>query len=242
MHPVAKAQIWSDPWEGIAQLIHDQPDHPYARIGVDTIRAAMETFIGFLNTADLPYRCHAHQNAQVITPVGTLKTTYARPESMAWIDRALADRPPCLLVDFPGLKGFSAHQIKAVLHDRWPDLRTARLPFPGLTGELQTERMARRLETPAARAQLADAIRPQLGDTRGWVCRPYWALPAPNRCLPNSSRHLTFLFSKFPPCCRLSQGCGCGNVSNGNCLKWVCGPDISKKYFPHRPLPAIASF
>ena len=167
MHPVAKAQIWSDPWEGIAQLIHDQPDHPYARIGVDTIRAAMETFIGFLNTADLPYRCHAHQNAQVITPVGTLKTTYARPESMAWIDRALADRPPCLLVDFPGLKGFSAHQIKAVLHDRWPDLRTARLPFPGLTGELQTERMARRLETPAARAQLADAIRPQLGDTRG---------------------------------------------------------------------------
>ena len=40
------------------------------------------------------------------------------------------------------------------------------LPFPGLTGELQTERMARRLETPTARAQLAEAIRPKLGDAR----------------------------------------------------------------------------
>ena len=126
VHPVAKAPSWSDPWEGIAQLIHDQPRHPYARIGMETIRTAMQTFIGFLNAVALPYRCHPHQNAQVITPVGTLKATYARPESMAWTDRALAERPPCLLVDFPGLKGFSARQIQAVLHDRWPALRSVR--------------------------------------------------------------------------------------------------------------------
>ncbi|MBL0713801.1 MAG: glycerol-3-phosphate dehydrogenase subunit GlpB [Desulfosarcina sp.] len=166
VHPVARGQTWSNPWDGIAQLIKDQPHHPYAHIGLDTIRAGMEEFVGFLNDTELPYRCHPRQNAQVITPVGTLKTTYALPESMAWADHAIADRPACLLVDFPGLKGFSARQIKAVLQERWPDLHTVRLLFPGLDGELQAERMARRLETAAAREQLADSIRKHLGDAR----------------------------------------------------------------------------
>ena len=33
VHPVATGQSWYDPWDGIAQLIKDQPHHPYARIG-----------------------------------------------------------------------------------------------------------------------------------------------------------------------------------------------------------------
>ncbi|HSO18228.1 MAG TPA: anaerobic glycerol-3-phosphate dehydrogenase subunit B, partial [Desulfosarcina sp.] len=63
-----------------------------------------------------------------------------------------------------GLKGFSARQIKATLQDRWPHLRTLRLPFPGLAGELQTEHMARRLENPTAGEMLAQTIRRHLGD------------------------------------------------------------------------------
>jgi glycerol-3-phosphate dehydrogenase subunit B len=69
-------------------------------------------------------------------------------------------------VDFIGLKGFSARQIQATLQTHWPDLLTVRLPFPGLRGELQTERMARRLETRAAREALGDSIRRSLGAAR----------------------------------------------------------------------------
>ncbi len=166
VHPVAAGQTWTNPWEGIRQLIADQPLHPYARIGIDAIQAAMAEFIDFLNDAGLPYRYEPRKNARVITPVGTLKTTYARPATMAAVDRALAENPPGLLVDFPGLKGFSARQIRAALEAQWPGLRVVRLPFPGLEGELQPERMGRRLEVPAARQQLADTIRAHLGDAR----------------------------------------------------------------------------
>lgn len=166
VHPVATGQTWSNPWDGITQLMKDQPHHPYARIGVEAIRAGMEEFVGFLNTAGLPYHYHPEHNARVITPVGTLKTTYALPASMAAADQAIAHQQPCLLVDFPGLKGFSARQIKSVLEDRWPALQTVSLPFPGLHGELQTERMARHLETAPAREQLAHSIRKHLGDVQ----------------------------------------------------------------------------
>ncbi|MGD9330997.1 MAG: glycerol-3-phosphate dehydrogenase subunit GlpB [Desulfobacterales bacterium] len=167
VHPVVTGQTWSNPWNGIAALIEDQPHHPYARIGIAAIRDSMAEFVAFLNTADLPYTCHPQKNCRVVTPVGTLKTTYARPVSMAWADRAVAERTPCLVVDFAGLRGFSARQIQAALHDRWPTLHPVRLPFPGLEGELLTERMARQLESPTARGQLADAIRQHLGDARG---------------------------------------------------------------------------
>lgn len=166
VHPVATGQTWPNPWSGITQLIKDQPHHPYACIGIDAIQAGMNEFIGFLNKAGLPYHCHPEHNARVITPVGTLKTTYARPVSMAAADQAITDRAPCLLVDFSGLKGFSARQIKAALQGQWPALRAVNLPFPGLNGELQTERMARKLETVAAREQLAHSIRAHLGDAR----------------------------------------------------------------------------
>lgn len=166
VHPLETGRTWADPWQAIAQLARDQPRHPYARIGEETIRDAMAEFIAFLNASGLPYRCHSQRNTRIVTPLGTLKTTYARPESMAVADEALVGRPPCLLVDFSGLKGFSAHQIKATLQTRWPGLRTLRLPFPGLTGELQTESMARKLETPPAGEALARSIRAHLGDAQ----------------------------------------------------------------------------
>jgi glycerol-3-phosphate dehydrogenase subunit B len=166
IHPVGSHQPCDHPWETIDRLIRDQPRHPYTRIGAATIRQSMEDVIAFLNAAQLPYHCDPQKNTRVLTPLGTLKTTYAVPETMAATAPAWAQKTPCLLVDFPGLKGFSAQQIKATLQPHWPDLHTARLPFPGLHGELQTERMARRLETVEARESLGASIRGCLGKAR----------------------------------------------------------------------------
>jgi glycerol-3-phosphate dehydrogenase subunit B len=166
VHPVGSNQPCKKPWEAIERLIRDLPRHPYARIGVAAIRKSMADFIAFLNTAQLPYHCDPKENTSVLTPLGTLKTTYAVPATMVAFEQAWTRKTPCLMVDFPGLKGFSARQIKATLKDQWPDLHTARLPFPGLQGELQTERMARRLETAEARESLGDSIRRSLEDAR----------------------------------------------------------------------------
>ena len=41
IHPVAEGKTWTNPWEGINALVKDHPHHPYARIGIDRIRAGI---------------------------------------------------------------------------------------------------------------------------------------------------------------------------------------------------------
>lgn len=163
VHPVARQRLAEDPWQAIGQLIRDEPNHPYALVGPEAIRNAMTRFLAFWQSAGYPYHTRDGANSMVITPVGTLKPTYALPHTMHYGSVALTRRQSCLLVDFKGLKGYSARQIKMGLEQRWPGLQTARIIFPGLQGELYTERMARALELPETRARLVEAIKPRLG-------------------------------------------------------------------------------
>jgi len=163
VHPVDKGVCWDDPWDGIKQLAADEPDHPYTRLSSKEIQQAMQECLGFLGDAGLPYKTNGRRNSQVITPAGTIKTTYAVPQSMAAGVRALADRKPTLLVDFFGLRGFSTRQIIETLGSRWPDLRPVSIAFPEARGEVYTEHAARALDTEPARRKLAAAIRPHLG-------------------------------------------------------------------------------
>ncbi len=162
VHPQDQGIPWEDPWAGIRQLIKDTPDHPYARLGVDQIQRAMDTCIAFLKSAGLHYTTRHNLNSHIITPAGTVKTTYAVPHSMAAGAQALASKTPTLLVDFHGLKGFSARQIIETAGRRWPGLKQLRLAFPGTRGELYTEHAARSLDLAANRKALADLIRPHL--------------------------------------------------------------------------------
>lgn len=166
VHPIGKGVRWTNPWDGIKQLATDEPDHPYAHIELKHIRHAMEKFMGFLEDAGLPYQTNGENNSQVVTPVGTLKTTYAVPKSMAAGVRSLADQAPTLLVDFIGLKGFSARQMIETLGSRWPTLKHVRIAFPGTQGEVFTEHAARAMDTQPARQALADAVLPHLGGAK----------------------------------------------------------------------------
>ena len=164
VHPIERGRLWRNPWSALDAVRRSAPEHPYARLSNETIRCALKEFIDFLAVFGLSYRCYRNRNVDVVTPAGTVKRTYAVPQSMwpgvlAWQRKA-----GCLLVDFTGLKGFSARQIRSVLQNRWPGLRSARLPFPGLSGELFPERMAQYLELPSSRRELAAAVRPLLED------------------------------------------------------------------------------
>jgi glycerol-3-phosphate dehydrogenase subunit B len=163
VHPVGSGAVVEDPWEAIARLSESEPLHPYARLEPDAIRSAMDEVLALLDAGGLAYYRDPLRNQTAITPVGTLKPTYAVPRSMRPGIEALAQRRPGLLVDFAGLKGFSARQIAAALAPRWPGLETARLPFPGERGELYPERIARALEAAPVRAELAAGIGPLLG-------------------------------------------------------------------------------
>jgi glycerol-3-phosphate dehydrogenase subunit B len=166
VHPLPDGRVLADPWAGLAQLAADEPQHPLARLAPGQIRLALDKFQTFLASADLPYHQFDSGNVNALTPLGTTKPTYLVPETMRAGVGALQAKPPCLLVDIRGLRGFSARQIAAVWADRWPALQTVTIDFPEsehLT-ELYTETMARRLELPDVLEQLGAGIRPHLND------------------------------------------------------------------------------
>lgn len=171
VHPVAGHRLWQSPYAAVAALGQAEPLHPLARVDASSIRSAFETVVAALGAAGLPYAPLGERNRRVLTSIGTIKTTFGVPLSMAAgadaLD-ALEARPPCLLVDFRGLREFSARQVAATLGDRWPGLRHQRIEFPGAEAvtELYAAHLARALEGKQTLARAIALVKPLLGDAR----------------------------------------------------------------------------
>lgn len=162
VHPIEEGRLWNRPWDGIDALAKSCPRHPYARLDKKDMRVALSDFISFLTANGLPYYAESDRNLKMITPAGTIKTTYAVPVSVKNGVRAIAEKGSCLIADFHGLKGFSGRQIVETLKKTWPKLITKRISFPDATGELLPEQVAFSIERPDCRAQLTEAILPYL--------------------------------------------------------------------------------
>ncbi len=167
VHPVQEKKSWLDPWAGIEALAREIPKHPYARLRRQEIEAAFDELLSFLEEAGLLYRRRKGLNSEMIMPLGTTKQTYCVPQSMWGGTKALRERRPCLLVNFYGLNDLSATQIAATLKEKWPDLRSTRIAFPGndqvrelFAGEI----MAQSMESSRNQERLAQAVRPLVGD------------------------------------------------------------------------------
>lgn len=155
------------PWEDLAQLKKLHPDHPLSRIPVADIRAGFEQFAAFLGECGIAYTAPGENNITALTPAGTLKKTLCVPATMAAGPKAFADKTPCVIIDFKGLKGFSAREVVANLQDKWPTVSAARITFPDMDkGEIYPEVMARALEVPATRARLAELLREAAGEAK----------------------------------------------------------------------------
>jgi len=171
VHPVAERRLWRSPYAALMALAREQPGHPLARVDPGAIRTAFESFVAALGEAGLAYAPLGGQNRSVLTALGTVKTTFGVPMSMVAGANLLETpdgRQPCLLVDFRGLREFSARQIAATLGDRWPGLHHKRIDFPGFEAvpELYAAHLARALETTATSERTIALIKPLLGDAR----------------------------------------------------------------------------
>ncbi len=155
------------PWEGLAQLKKLHPDHPLSRIPVADIRKGFEQFAAFLGECGIAYTAPGESNITALTPAGTLKKTLCVPATMAAGPKVFADKTPCVIIDFKGLKGFSAREVVANLQDKWPTVSAARITFPDMDkGEIYPEVMARALEVPATRARLAVLLQEAAGEAK----------------------------------------------------------------------------
>ncbi len=157
----------TDPWQALAELCRNQPNHPLSRVPVADIHRGFAEFTAFLGECGIAYSDPGEHNITALTPVGTLKRTLCVPATMAAGPRAFAEKMPCVIIDFIGLKGFSGREVVANLRDRWPELSSQRIAFPDmLHGELYPEVMARALEVPATREKLAEALKGAAGQAR----------------------------------------------------------------------------
>ena len=164
VHPAEDNHVWTDPWAGIDALVRDIPEHPYARLSQEDIRAAFEEILTFLKETGLPYKRRINQNSGALTSLGNFKSTYCVPHSMWNSGEAFRKKPPCLLIDIRGLKGFSARQIASTLKCDWPTLSTARISFPDTDhlNEVYTEHLASSLILPKNRDKFARTLRPHI--------------------------------------------------------------------------------
>ncbi|MDR2696664.1 MAG: FAD-binding protein, partial [Deltaproteobacteria bacterium] len=100
-----------DPWRAIPALREHCPQHPYALMDGGRARLAAEEILAWLAKQGLAYRHAGDSNSAVLTPLGSLKRTWAAPDTFWPGVQALKERPPALLVDFAGLREYSARQI-----------------------------------------------------------------------------------------------------------------------------------
>jgi glycerol-3-phosphate dehydrogenase subunit B len=163
-YPVEPKTHWDDPFAGIKALVKDIPEHPYARLQQTEIERAMTEFTDLLAAAGLTFCRHKQKNAKIITPLGTIRSTFFVPQSMWAGANAVEKNTPCLLVDIKGLKGYSAKLMADGLSPNWPNLWATRIAFPGCEhlDEVHAEHMADALVLETNRAELAKAIKPQL--------------------------------------------------------------------------------
>lgn len=162
----------SRPWETLEALMRSEAGHPYGKLGIRTIREAFEGFLSFLEGEGLGYRV-CESNGRVITSVGTVKASYALPETMAAGVEAFAEKRKTLVVGIRGLKGFQARQVAEAAGVFWPGLSAVEVSPVGLgrPGDLYPEALARELDLPAGRERLIQAIVPHL-DGHGAVGLP----------------------------------------------------------------------
>ena len=162
-HPVCDR-----PWKAIDRLPDILPSHPYTLIGKENIEKALNILVPILRDQGLPYAGDGEKNTMAVGPLGTLKPTYLLPATMLAGIRDRAKKPPGLIVDFHGLKDFSAKLVASNLKPFWPGLRTSRLTFPGSQSkaEIFTELLAHSLESPQTREQLALSLKPLIGKAR----------------------------------------------------------------------------
>ena len=168
IHPISEKKPWTNPWEGIASLIQDCPNHPYGWLTEKEIQSALEEYLSFVKDSGVPHYWEKTHNIEMMTPQGTLKLTGCVPQTMKNAVLGLREKPPGLIVDIQGLKGFSAHQIVDNLKETWPDLRSAHIKFPdsGHLGEIFPEYMARSLEAGFCRKKLAAIILPHVQNAK----------------------------------------------------------------------------
>ena len=169
-----RERVTRKPWDMISRTYDLMPQHPYTKIKKDMLKQAFSELTLSLKKQGLVYTGYDALNSMVMTPFGTLRPTYRLPVTMRSNVEAFKKKEPCLILDFKGLREFSAVFFKEMMKKNWNGIRTQCLEFPGtqLRSEVFTPFLARSMETEQTQEKFLKRVKPLLkGET-------YLGLPA----------------------------------------------------------------
>jgi glycerol-3-phosphate dehydrogenase subunit B len=168
-----KGRITKKPWAMLEKLSEQEPNHPLAKIQKKTIQQAFSELTEALKQQGVTYAGYEKKNTLVMTPFGTLRPTFRLTPSMRSNAEAVQAQEPSLILDFKGLREFSAVFVKEMMKKTWKGLRAETLEFPEtrLQREVFTPFLARSLETEQVQDKFLTLIRSAVkGET--WVGLP----------------------------------------------------------------------
>ncbi|OGO33770.1 MAG: hypothetical protein A2W35_12485, partial [Chloroflexi bacterium RBG_16_57_11] len=105
------------PLAALQELIHDNPDHPYAMAGIDTIKTSLNAFQDLCLASDYPLHGSIERNWLLPSALGGPRPTCLAPETMIAGD--LRKTEPMLIINFAGF------------HDFYPELIADNLSIQG---------------------------------------------------------------------------------------------------------------
>ena len=156
--PIDSGEILSKPYPAIKKLQSDQPDHPYSKANQKQIEDSFLFLIEFLDSAGLKYHLPGTCNKQILTSVGTFKPTYIVPATFLKGCDLNKVGKNLLIVDFKGLRGFSAKQAASGLGDRKEKTHTLSIDLPENKGGLNPVHLAKSFENQEFIQKLSDKI------------------------------------------------------------------------------------
>jgi len=127
--------------DGLSQWVHDHPEHPYGKVGLEKIEEALSSFNSFFPP---PYTFQSKNEANSLVPTGagTFRLTYLIPSTMMKGINLKGKR--IVIIGFEGYKDFYASRLADSLNCRGITLSLPENP----STEITATALARWMEKP----------------------------------------------------------------------------------------------
>ncbi len=165
-YPVDATEPVTELKTAVSQLIADNPHHPYALVGMDGLKAALEAIQALCGEAGYPLHGSLDQNWLLPSATGTFRPTCLAPETMIAGD--LSRDEPMLLVGFKQMPDFYANIVAGNLNKQGQAASYVTLDLPLLANRRFNNAVltARMMEQAELRNQLVAAVKPHLGQAQ----------------------------------------------------------------------------
>jgi glycerol-3-phosphate dehydrogenase subunit B len=146
--------------ESLSQWIKDHPQHPYSKIGIESIEEALSSFLS-LFPPSYSFQAIGNSNSLIPTGAGILRPTYLIPVTM--VEGISFNKGDTLIAGIEGFKDFYAHYVSDQLKCRGISLSLPEASYPEMTATA----LARLMEKKSFRESIGSEIKKQLhGETR----------------------------------------------------------------------------